>query len=97
MKERFSMVYKQKSCMRCLAMGRCLEGKKDTWWPQHESYCSTKFVCETDSCANLPKEKQRHLTVCTVHYKDNKAFEIDFVSKLSPNKFPIAVNKQRVK
>jgi len=71
-KDRFDMVVKQRSCTRCLTMGKILEGKKDTWWSDHDSYCKNQFVCEVDNCKNLPREKQRHLVICSSHFKQNR-------------------------
>src|SRR5450830_1030940 len=87
-KGRIDMRFKQRTCQRCLSMGRKMEGKRDQWWPDHDSYCSTNFVCEVDSCAQLPREQQRHITICGVHAKDNKANQDDFIKKLNPNELP---------
>ena len=61
--DRFSMVFKQKSCTRCLGMGRRHTGPKATWWLVHEGYCKTRFACVKDTCASLAKINQRHITV----------------------------------
>ena len=91
------MVLKQKSCMRCLVMGKPLEGKRDQWWPSHDSYCKNTFVCEVDNCKNLPREKQRHLVACSSHFKQNKSREPDFIKKLHTKELPKGCSLQNLR
>jgi uncharacterized membrane protein YgcG len=55
-KDRYHMVLKQKSCMRCLSMSTILDGRKDMWWPDHDPYCENASVCEVGTCGQLPRD-----------------------------------------
>ncbi len=83
LKDRFLTVLKQKSCSRCLTMGRTFDSKCDVWWPDHEPYCKIMFICEEGTCQNAPKDKQRHLVMCSAHYKQNTALIPEFIKKTS--------------
>jgi hypothetical protein len=96
-KDRFTMVLKQKSCSRCLTLGRSFDGKRDIWWPDHELYCKNTFICEEGTCQNAPKDKQRHLVMCTAHYKQNTALIPDFVKKLHAKELPKGCSPQNLR
>ena len=71
--DRFHMVKAQQSCGRCLTMGRKFTGRKSDWWPAHERFCKTTFVCKEGFCAGKPKDRQLHMTVCFTHATENQA------------------------
>ena len=55
--ERFDMVKFQKTCARCLTMGRKFTGKKSDWWQAHDRYCKTAFACKEGQCAGKPRDR----------------------------------------
>lgn len=86
--ERFQMVKLQKTCVRCLTMGRKFSSKKSEWWAAHEGYCRTTFTCKEGQCATRPKDKQLHVTICFTHATENQAAEPDFVRSLNAKELP---------
>jgi hypothetical protein len=86
--DRFYMAKDQQSCIRCLTMGKKFTGAKQDWWQDHDKYCKTTFVCKEGFCANKPRQKQLHVTLCFTHATENKKVEPDFVKSLDPNEMP---------
>jgi len=86
--DRFNMVKAQKSCIRCLTMGRKFSNKKSEWWAAHDRYCRTTFYCKEGQCAGKPKDRQLHMTVCFTHATENRHTEPDFVKTLDPKELP---------
>ena len=95
--ERFDMVKFQKTCSRCLTMGRKFTTKKADWWPGHERFCKTSFFCKEGQCGNKPKDKQLHITVCFTHATENRKREADFINSLDVNRLPKGVTASNVR
>jgi len=94
--DRFQTVFKQKSCVRCLGMGRKHNGPKTTWWAAHEPHCRTKFACNKDGCGKLEVSNQRHITVCAKHINDNASEHDEFIKGLDPKQFPAGIMQNNV-
>jgi hypothetical protein len=64
-KDRFTLVLRQKSCSRFLTMGRTFEGKRDVscFMPDHEPYCKNTFICDEGTC----KKSNRDILLCVLH------------------------------
>jgi hypothetical protein len=65
-KDRFTMVLKQKSCSRCLSMGRSFDGKRDIWWPDHEPYCKM-FLYVRKALAKMLQRINNAILLCVLH------------------------------
>ena len=95
--DRFELVKAQKACGRCLTMKRRFTGRKTDWWPAHDRYCRTTFVCREGACGNKPKDRQLHMTLCGAHVADNKAREAEFVKSLDPKYLPASAQSGAIR
>ena len=86
--ERFDLIRQQKTCGRCLTMARKFTGRKADWWPAHERYCRSAFICKEGQCSGKQKDKQLHITVCFTHATENRRREPDFIKTLDPGRLP---------
>ena len=95
--ERFDMVKFQKTCARCLTMGRKFTGKKSDWWQAHDRYCKTAFACKEGQCAGKPRDRQLHMTVCFTHVTENRKREAEFVKTLDNNRLPGGLTQSNIR
>ena len=91
--ERTKLCNSLKVCYRCLRLDSEVDlANRGTWLADHKASCVTTFACGEATCAGQPIERQRHITVCRYHFKDNNKKEKPLINSLDPSKVPNGVH-----
>ena len=81
--DRAKMCSARKVCFRCLRMDSEVDFKnRAKWAADHNPQCMTKFACVETYCGQKPFDRQKHITLCKAHAKDNQKRDDDLVKSL---------------
>ena len=82
---RIDMAKKVRACFRCLRMDSEVDVKdREGWEMRHSPQCQSEWACNFEDCADRPKNRQFHFTLCKWHIEENKKIQPEFLKKLDP-------------
>ena len=82
---RIQIAQRVRACFRCLRMDSEVDVKdREGWEARHRPQCQSEWACSIEDCADRPKNRQFHFTLCKWHVEENKKIQPEFLKKLDP-------------
>ena len=81
--KRWRKIMKMKSCYRCLRTDCALDmDNRRGWLNSHKKFCTDKWLCKVDKCADKDDLRKNHFLICRFHIEENKPLEAEFIKQL---------------
>ena len=91
-KDRWRLICITRTCPRCLRSDAGFRFKdREVWYNEHKLYCTDRFLCDVDHCADRPAHTANNITLCPTHREANYERMLEYAATLDKKKVPEGV------
>ena len=91
-KDRWRLICITRTCPRCLRSDAGFRFKdREVWYNEHKLYCTDRFLCDVDHCADRPAHTANNITLCPTHREANYERMLEYAATLDKKKVPADV------